>query len=228
MKKEKLSISITLLMVLSVLMFLIACGNESRKGAVVKSADNVLYKIYADSPSLSRESGVFQIPIIGEVGKSAGNADCSLLDLTLINIAEMKGSGYRFLNISTRNENACWAGIYWNFETPYDNTNASIRFSVKSREGGPTSIKAKIETAGYGGARESEEISKSFLADNKWHELTFPIVQFSAHSNDWRGSNYNLKEGIYTVVIALDDTDGKTDNGIGKQTIDIDEVLLVE
>ena len=229
-KCKKLCISITWLMNISMFILLSACGGGKEAqvggGALIKSASGVLNKIYADSPSLS---GIPQLPIIGEMGKSAGSADCSFVDNTLVKVSETSGkTDYQFRTISVMQESPCWAGVYWNFKTPYTNTKTSLRFSVKSTNGGVAFIKAKLETAGVGGARESEEISKSFPADNKWHELIFPIPNFSAHSTNWRGSNYNLAQGIYTIVIALDDMDEKFDSGIKKQSISIDEVLFVK
>lgn len=219
-------------MAMSVLVLFYACGGKANsskvaiKGAVVSSANEVNSKIYADSPALS---AVPQISIVGEMGKSAGSSDCSFVDLTLIKVSEIVGGdGNQFSVLSVSKDDTCWAAVYWNFETPYTDIQSSLRFSVKSAPGGPTSIKAKIETAGSGGARESEEISKSFPADNNWHEITFPISEFKANSIDWRGNNYNLEEGIFSVVIALDDTDGNIKNGIGSQKISLDEVLFIK
>ena len=193
--------------------------------------------IFADAAGIPEN-----LPVTPDIGQTAGDGG---------SIMQIEGTGGangspNYVTVQVTGSPR-WAAIFraicGSENAPHDVSGLAFQFSVRAASGHVGKIKAKLESVGNDCGREcdqaepqgrvSEEVEKPFTANGQWQTITIPATEFIANPNtddggSVRGRNYNRDNGIVGFVIVLSDTDDNPDNGVGAQTVDIDEIRFVQ
>ena len=105
--------------------------------------------------------------------------------------------------------NPPWSGFGWRLAQSHDvltTDNLALKFYLRSTS---TSGDLNIEFEDGTGNSKSGQVTRSYIADNTWQEITIPVSEFTG------GSGFDLADGVKNLVFVT---------GAGNREIEIDEV----
>ncbi len=124
-----------------------------------------------------------------------------------------------FTNLTIDAGSSAWAYMIADFSANYDATGKTLRFSIKSPStDGTNAIGVFFEGAAGGPGDRTDTINQTFTNDGTWKAVLVPISSFT-----FPASGVTLST-IRRVVFSLVDTNGLSTDGVGAQTLDIDEI----
>ena len=114
--------------------------------------------------------------------------------------------------------NSAWAYVIADLPANYDVTGKTLNFSIKSpATGGTSGIDVFLEGETGGPSDRTNTVNRTFTNDGTWQAISVPVSDFTTFTGVTATT-------VRRVVFSLVDADGLSNNGVGAQTLDIDEI----
>ncbi len=114
--------------------------------------------------------------------------------------------------------NSAWAYVIADLPANYDATGKTLNFSIKSpATGGTSGIDVFLEGEAGGPSDRTNTVNRTFTNDGTWQAISVPVSDFTTFTGVTATT-------VRRVVFSLVDADGLSNNGVGAQTLDIDEI----